>query len=84
MKYNPTDMAYSNLGTAYFFTGHYPEAAAAYLSALALANDNYLVWGNLAWVYWSMNGMDDQAKRPSHAPSSSANKAGKTIRGMPP
>lgn len=63
VKYNPTDMAYSNLGTAYFFTGHYPEAAAAYLSALALANDNYLVWGNLAWVYWSMNGMDDQAKQ---------------------
>jgi tetratricopeptide (TPR) repeat protein len=63
VKFNPTDMAYSNLGTAYFGTGHYPEAAAAYLSALALANDNYLVWGNLAWVYWSMNGMDDQAKQ---------------------
>ncbi len=63
VKYNPTDMAYSNLGTAYFGTGHYPEAAAAYRSALELANDNYLVWGNLAWVYWSMNGMDDQTKQ---------------------
>jgi tetratricopeptide (TPR) repeat protein len=63
VKFNPTDMAYSNLGTAYVRTGHYPEAAAAYRSAIALTSNNYLVWGNLAWVYWSMNGMNDQTKQ---------------------
>lgn len=63
IELKPFDMAYSNLGTAYSRTRRYPEAVAAYRKALELSENNYLVWGNLASVYSSMHGVDDQARQ---------------------
>lgn len=63
LQLKPTDIGYSNLGTAYFRAGRYPEALAAYRSALDLTGNNYIVWGNLASVSFRMNGLDDQAKQ---------------------
>jgi tetratricopeptide (TPR) repeat protein len=57
----PTYMAYSNLGTAYSRGKRYPEAVDAYLKALKIDDSDSLAWGNLAYVYSWMNGMDSQA-----------------------
>jgi serine/threonine-protein kinase len=57
----PSTMAYSNLGTAYSRAERYPEAAAAYRKALELDGEDWLAWGNLAYVSSWMGGMDAQA-----------------------
>jgi tetratricopeptide (TPR) repeat protein/tRNA A-37 threonylcarbamoyl transferase component Bud32 len=44
----PSADAYSNLGSAYYFSHRFGEAATAYRRALALNNLDYLMWGNLA------------------------------------
>lgn len=54
----PSTMAYSNLGTAYSRAERYPEAAAAYRKALELDGEDWLAWGNLAYVSSWMGGMD--------------------------
>jgi eukaryotic-like serine/threonine-protein kinase len=56
-------MAYNNLGTAYSRAGRYPDAISAYKKALDLPGNNYMVRGNLAYVYSWMNGMNDQARQ---------------------
>ena len=57
----PTYMAYSNLGTAYSRVNRYPESVDAYRKALEIDDSDSLAWGNLAFVYSWMNGMDSQA-----------------------
>ena len=57
----PSTMAYSNLGTAYSRAERYPEAATAYRKALELDGEDWLAWGNLAYVSSWMGGMDKQA-----------------------
>lgn len=58
---HPTYMAYSNLGTAYSLTKSYTDAVDAYQNALKIDDSDWLAWGNLAFVYSWMNGMDQQA-----------------------
>ena len=57
----PTYMAYSNLGTAYSRSKRYPDAIDAYQKALEIDDTDWLAWGNLAYVYSWVNGMDQQA-----------------------
>ena len=57
----PTYMAYSNLGTAYSREERFPKAVDAYRKALEIDNSDWLAWGNLAFVYSRMNGLDSQA-----------------------
>ena len=56
----PTYMAYSNLGTEYSHEKRYPEAVEAYQKALEIDDSDSLAWGNLAQVYFWMNGLDSQ------------------------
>jgi len=60
IKIKPTYMAYSNLGTAYSRGKHYADAVEAYKRALEIDDSDSLAWGNLAFVYSWMNGMDSQ------------------------
>ncbi len=53
---NPNADAFSNLGTAYFYTQHYLEAAGAYAKAAELDPRNYLIQGNLGDAYNAMPG----------------------------
>ena len=62
VELKPSYMAYSNLGTAYSRAKRLPDAVAAYRKALALDDKDWLAWGNLAYVYSWMHGMDRQAK----------------------
>lgn len=57
----PTYMAYSNLGTAYSRSKRFPDAIDAYQRALEIDATDWLAWGNLAYVYSWVNGMDQQA-----------------------
>ena len=61
IELRPSYMAYSNLGTAYSRAARYDDAAAAYRAALDIDDSDWLVWGNLAYVYSWMDGEDDQA-----------------------
>jgi tetratricopeptide (TPR) repeat protein len=58
----PNYMAYTNLGTAYSRANRHQEAASAYKKALALNDKDSMVWGNLAFVYSWMNGMNEQTR----------------------
>lgn len=57
----PSYMAYSNLGTAYSRAERFDDAAAAYRAALEIDDTDWLVWGNLAYVYSWMDGANDKA-----------------------
>lgn len=57
----PSYMAYLNLGTAYSRGERYQDAVNAYLKALEIDDSDWLAWGNLAYVYSWINGMDPQA-----------------------
>lgn len=61
IEIKPTYMAYSNLGTANARAERYEEAVEAFLKALEIDDTNWLAWGNLAYVYSWMNGMDSLA-----------------------
>ena len=63
IEIRPTYMAYSNLGTAYAGAERYPEAENALKKALEINDTDWLAWGNLAYVYSWMNGMDSQAEK---------------------
>lgn len=45
--------ALSNLGTLYFEDARYAEAADAFEKALAINDEDYRLWGHLAWSYAS-------------------------------
>lgn len=47
----PTDRAYTNLGTAYFFQGHYRQAATAFRAARDMRPNVYTNWSNLGDAY---------------------------------
>lgn len=59
----PSYMAYSNLGTAYSRSFRYPEAVEAYRKALELNDSDWLAWGNLAYVYSWMEGLEAEAEQ---------------------
>jgi tetratricopeptide (TPR) repeat protein/tRNA A-37 threonylcarbamoyl transferase component Bud32 len=62
IELRPTTSAYSNLGTAYFYLHHYPDAIVAYDKARALDQQDYLNWGNLGdALYWSPNRRPESA-----------------------
>ena len=61
IELRPSYMAYSNLGTAYSRAERYGDAAAAYRAALDIDDGDWLVWGNLAYVYSWMDGEEDKA-----------------------
>jgi serine/threonine protein kinase/Tfp pilus assembly protein PilF len=48
IKINPTDEAYSNLGTMYFYIKDYTESVLAFEKAITIKDSNYMIWGNLA------------------------------------
>lgn len=60
IEIKPTYMAYSNLGTANSRAERYEDAVEAFRQALAIDDTDWLAWGNLAYVYSWMNGMDSQ------------------------
>ena len=58
IEIRPSYMAYTNLGTANASAERYEDAVDAYLKALEFDDTDWLGWGNLAYVYSWMNGMD--------------------------
>jgi tetratricopeptide (TPR) repeat protein len=58
IEIKPTYMGYSNLGTAYSGEQRYENAVKAYHKALEINDTDWLAWGNLAYVYSRMNGLD--------------------------
>lgn len=60
IEIKPTYMAYVNLGTANARSGRYPDAVQALQKALSIDDSDWLAWGNLAFAYTWMNGMDRQ------------------------
>jgi tetratricopeptide (TPR) repeat protein len=57
IKLKPDYAAYSNLGSIYFFHDeNYVNAGNMYKKALALDSSNYVLWGNLAAVYYQLPG----------------------------
>lgn len=58
IKIRPSYLAYTNLGTVYAREGKFNEAADAYKKALEIDDSDSLAWGNLAFVYAWMNGMN--------------------------
>jgi serine/threonine-protein kinase len=58
----PTYGAYANLGTSYFATHNYTEAAASYQEATKLDPEQYVTWGNLAEALYYSNKKDEAGK----------------------
>lgn len=54
IEIRPTLDAYSNLGTVYFASRRFAEAAQTYKNALTLDGEDFLTWGNLGdALYWT-------------------------------
>ena len=62
VELNPAYAAYSNLGTAYFNSGHAAEAVAAYNQAFQFGDVTYVVWLNLGDAYYWLSRRPDQAR----------------------
>ena len=52
----PTFLAYSNLGSIYYFLGRFPDAVRIYTRATELAPADHHSWGNLAEALWQIPG----------------------------
>ncbi|HEX4388442.1 MAG TPA: tetratricopeptide repeat protein, partial [Steroidobacteraceae bacterium] len=52
----PTPLAYSNLGSIYYFLGRFPDAVRIYTRATELAPADHHSWGNLAEALWQIPG----------------------------
>lgn len=63
VELKPSYMAFTNLGTAYSRAKRYQDASAAYKEALKLNDKDHMVWGNLAFVYSWIGGMDSLASQ---------------------
>lgn len=61
IEIRPNYMAYVNLGTANGRAERYSDAVTAFEKALEIDDSDWLAWGNLAYVYSWMGGMDGQA-----------------------
>lgn len=61
IEIKPSYMAYSNLGTAYFRAQRYPKAVEAIKKAIEIDDSDWLAWGNLAFTYSWMDGLEQQA-----------------------
>ncbi len=62
LSIKPNDIAYRNLGTLYFYQGHFRKAADAYQKVLPFTTDDYRIWGGIAEsFYWS--GVDSAKTR---------------------
>ncbi len=57
----PTEVAFSNLGTIYFFQDRYAEAAQAFEEAVKQGTVKYLIWGNLADAYLRTTGPTEKS-----------------------
>ena len=60
IEIKPTYMGYNNLGTSNAAEERYEEAVDALLQALEIDDTDWLAWGNLAFIYSWMNGMEAQ------------------------
>ncbi len=58
----PTDVAFSNLGTAYFNTGRLTEAVDSDNQAIQFGSSDYAMWLNLGDAYYWLRGRPDQAR----------------------
>jgi len=61
IEIRPSYMAWSNLGTVYSGAERFSNAADAYRKALEIDDSDWLVWGNLAYVYSWMGNQADLA-----------------------
>lgn len=61
IEIRPNYMGYSNLGAAYAREQRYPEAVAAFELAIEQDESDSLAWGNMAFVYSWMEGMETEA-----------------------
>lgn len=62
LEIRPDATAYTNLGTATFFTGRYAESVGPLEKAVELEPQSYLCWGNLADAYRWTPREQDRAK----------------------
>jgi tetratricopeptide (TPR) repeat protein/TolB-like protein len=62
IELRPAYAAYSNLGTAYFNSGHAAEAVAAYNQAFQFGEVTYTVWLNLGDAYYWLSRRPDRAR----------------------
>lgn len=51
LEIEPNPIAYSNLGTLYFFQGLYPQSVSAFEKAVELGANTHVLWGNLGDAY---------------------------------
>jgi tetratricopeptide (TPR) repeat protein len=69
----PTGAAYSNLGTAYFYSKRFTESVGPYEKAVQLDQNDYRVWRNLADAYyWAPERRSDAPTAYRHALSLTA------------
>jgi serine/threonine-protein kinase len=61
IEIKPSYMAYANLGTAYSRSGHYSKSVEVFKKALEIEDSDWLTWGNLAYTYSWMDGMEELA-----------------------
>lgn len=51
LELEPNPIAYSNLGTLYFFQGLYPQSVSAFEKAVELGANTHVLWANLGDAY---------------------------------
>lgn len=62
LRFEPNARTYSTLGVALYYQRRYAEAEAALLSAVALDEGLYSLWGNLGTVYRHLPGKEQKAR----------------------
>jgi TolB-like protein/Flp pilus assembly protein TadD/DNA-binding winged helix-turn-helix (wHTH) protein len=62
----PSKSAYSNIATAYFYLGRFPEAVANAERAAAIGEHDYVIQGNLADALWQLPGRRNDAVTVYH------------------
>ncbi len=75
IELNPSDRAYSNLGTMLFYIKNYEESIASFQKAVELNEAYYLHWGNLADAYKLAND-----ERSSHSYKNAIQRAKNTLK----
>ena len=62
LEIDPNPIAYSNLGTLYFFQGLYPQSVHAFEKAVELGANTHVLWGNLGDAYRWTPGNEQTAR----------------------